>query len=381
MFDYIVVGAGFAGSTVAERIANKLKKQVLIIDKRNHIGGNCFDYRNETGIIIHKYGPHLFHTDDKNVVEYLSNFTDWHIYKHKVLALVEGKKIHIPFNFESLEKLFPHHLSIKLQEKLLQYFKYGSRISVLDLKKHNDPDINFLGNFLYEKIYLNYTAKQWGKKPDEISEEVISRVKVIIGKNEGYFDDKYQMVPLNGYSQIFQNMLQNKYIKILLNTDFKEIIKIDIENTKIYFLNQEFKGKLIFTGMIDELFEYRFGKLPYRSLKFHFKTLDQEYFQEVATINYPNNYDFTRITEFKHIHPLQTPKTTIVFEYPEDYEIGKIPYYPVFTQESTNIYQKYLYLSQKFNNLILVGRLAEFKYYDMDDIVKRALEIFEEKIK
>jgi UDP-galactopyranose mutase len=381
MFNYIVIGSGFAGSVIAERIANILNEKVLIIEKRNHIGGNCYDYKDENGIIVHKYGPHLFHTDFKEVWEYLSNFTDWNIYQHRVLAFVDGKKIPIPFNFNSIEMLFPNTLANKLINKLLEKYQYGAKVPILELKNEKDKDLQFLANFVYEKIFKNYTAKQWGLSPEEIDPQVTARVPIYIGRDDRYFSDTYQGVPKEGYNKIFKNMLNNPNIKIMLNTDFKEIINIDYEAKKVFFFGQEFKGKLIFTGMIDELFYYKFGKLPYRSLVLKFETMEKEYFQETTTINYSNNYDFTRITEFKHIHPVETKKTTILKEYPKQYKEGDIPYYPVFSELIMDRYNKYSEYAEYFDKIKLVGRLAEYRYYDMDDIIKRALEIFEEKIK
>lgn len=380
MFDYIIIGSGFAGSVIAERIANKLNKKVLIIEKRNHIGGNCYDYRTKDGIIVHKYGPHLFHTNNKQVFDYLSNFTDWDIYHHRVLAFIDGKKVPIPFNFNSMKMLFPEVLANRLIEKLLNRYSYGSKVPILELKNENDPDLKFLADFIYEKVFKNYTAKQWNKKPEEIDPEVTARVPIFVGTDDRYFTDKYQAVPKEGYTKIFENMLNHPNIKLMLNTDFKEVINIDFENRKIYLFGQKFKGKLIFTGMIDELLNYKFGKLPYRSLELKFETLEREYFQEVATVNYPNNYDFTRITEFKHIHPVDTSKTTILKEYPKEYKEGDTPYYPVFTLENRQRYNQYREEIEKFSQIIPVGRLADYRYYDMDDIVEKALNVFEDKV-
>ncbi len=378
MFKYIIIGSGFSGSVIAERIANKLNKKVLVIEKRNHIGGNCYDFQTKEGIIVHKYGPHLFHTNYKKVWDYLSNFTDWHIYQHQVLGYIDGKKVPIPFNLNTLYALLPKTLAEKIEKKLLEKYNYGEKISILKLKKEKDKNLKFLSNFVYEKIFLNYTIKQWGIKPENIDEKVFERVPVVISKDNRYFHDKYQGIPKEGYTKIFERMLFHPNIKLMLNTNFKEIINVDIKNKKIYFLGQEFKGKLIFTGMIDELFNYCYGELPYRSLKLKFENLNQEYFQEVAVINYPNNYDFTRITEFKHIHPTKSNKTVILKEYPQEYIKGKNdPFYPLFTEKNQEKYLKYKELAQKFSNLILIGRLAEYRYYDMDDAIKRALEIFD----
>ncbi|WP_297457226.1 UDP-galactopyranose mutase [Persephonella sp.] len=379
MFNYIVIGAGFAGSVLAERIANVLNEKVLVIEKRNHIGGNCYDYRTKDGIIVHKYGPHLFHTNYKDVFDYLLNFTEWDIYHHYVLGFIDGKKVPIPFNLNTLYEVFPPSLAKKLEEKLLSKYKYGVKVPILELKKENDKDLKFLAEFVYEKVFKNYTAKQWNMRPEDIDPEVTARVPVYISKDNRYFTDKYQAVPRDGYTKIFENMLNHPNIKLMLNTDFKEVLKIDFENKKIYFLGQEFKGKLIFTGMIDELLDFKYGFLPYRSLNLKFEIYDKEYFQEAPVVNYPNNYDFTRITEFKHIHPIETRKTVILKEFPKTYSPGTdIPYYPVFTKENRELYNKYKEEVQQLENIILVGRLAEYKYYDMDDIVKRALEVFGE---
>jgi len=382
MFNYIVVGAGFTGSVIAERIANVLNQKVLIIEKRNHIGGNCYDYKDENNIIVHKYGPHLFHTDYKEVFDYLSNFTDWIIYHHKVLAFIDGKKVPIPFNFNSIEMLFPSFLLNRIVEKLLKKYSYGAKIPILELKKESDEDLKFLADFVYEKVFKNYSAKQWGLRPEEINPEVTARVPIFIGRDNRYFSDRYQAIPNEGYSRIFERMLNHPNIKIMLNTHFKEVLNIDFESKKIYFMGQEFKGKLIFTGMIDELFDFKYGYLPYRSLELSFETVEQEYYQEVAVVNYPNDYDFTRITEFKHIHPTKSERTTILKEFPKAYKANiDIPYYPVFAKENQELYNRYREEIEKFENIILVGRLAEYRYYDMDDVIKRALEVFEESVR
>lgn len=382
MFDYIIIGAGFAGSVIAERITNVLNKKVLIIEKRNHIGGNCYDCKDENNIIVHKYGPHLFHTNYKDVFNYLSNFTDWELYQHRVLAFIDGKKVPIPFNLNTLYMVFPESSARRIEEKLLKKYSYNSKVPILELKNENDEDLKFLADYVYQKVFLNYTAKQWGLKPEEIDPEVTARVPILIGRDDRYFNDKYQAIPTEGYTKIFERMLNHPNIKLMLNTDFKEVINIDFENKKIYFVGQEFKGKLIVTGMVDELFDFKYGYLPYRSLDLRFETVEKEWFQEVATVNYPNDYDLTRITEFKHIHPVTTEKTTILKEYPKQYTPNKdVPYYPVFKKENQDLYNRYKEEAEKFDNIVLVGRLAEYRYYDMDDVVKRALEVFEEKVR
>lgn len=380
MFDYLIIGAGFAGCVLAERIATEFNKKVLIIEKRNHVGGNCYDFKDDNNIMIHKYGPHLFHTNNKKVFDYLSKFTKWDVYNHRVLAVIDGKEVPIPFNFNTIKSVFPEALANRLEEKLLKEFEYNSKIPILELKESKDEDLQFLADFVYEKVFLHYTSKHWGLKPEELASAVTARVPIFVGKDDRYFNDKYQAIPRQGYTQIFNKMLDNKNIKLMLNTDYKEVCRIEKNN--FYFLNREFKGKVMYTGPIDELFDYKFGDLPYRSIDMEFETVDKEYYQEVATVNYPNAYDFTRITEFKHIHPTKSDKTTILKEYPKEYIKGKdTPYYPIFTKQNQTKYNKYLKCAEKLTNLILVGRLAEYKYYDMDDIVERALEVFEKEIK
>lgn len=378
MFNFIVIGAGLAGCTIAERIANILGEKVLLIEKRNHIGGNCYDYYNEYGILVHKYGPHIFHTNYREVWDYISKFTEWIYYQHKVLAYVDGKKVPIPFNLNTLELLFSKHLSFKLERKLIEKFGYGSRISILKLKEVEDKDLKLLADFIYEKFFLNYTIKQWNTKPEELEENVTARVPINISRDDRYFQDIYQGIPKEGYTKIFEKMLNTDKIKILLNTDYKEIIEIDFIEREIYLLGRKFKGKLIFTGMIDEFFNYELGELPYRSLKFQFKTYNKEYYQEVATINYPNDFEFTRITEFKHMTGQFSLYTTVAEEYPKPYEKEKnIPYYPIPKKENIDLYNKYLKRAKEFKNVLFVGRLAEYKYSNMDYVVKRSLESFQ----
>ncbi len=379
-YDYIVVGAGFAGAVLAERIATQLDKKVLVIDKRSHIGGNCYDEVDESGVIVHTYGPHLFHTDNKEVYEYLSRFTSWHEYVHEVVASVDGNIISIPFNFNTLYEVYSKDKAQLLEHKLLAKYGKNQKIPILDLMKESDDDLQELAQYVYNKIFVNYTAKQWGKKPEEIDGAVTARVPVLTSYDNRYFTDRYQAVPTEGYTKLFEKILDHKNITVELNSDGLDVLTI-LENS-IYFNGEKFDGKVIFTGMIDELFSDKFGQLPYRSIQLEFETIDQEYYQDHAVINYPNEHKYTRITEFKHIHPAHTPKTTILREYPQAYvRDSNTPYYPMFTNENQKQYEQYAKYSSSISNLILVGRLAEYKYYDMDDIIKRALEIFENEIK
>ncbi|MBQ4403417.1 MAG: UDP-galactopyranose mutase [Selenomonadaceae bacterium] len=376
MFDVVIIGAGMAGAVLAERFAAHGKK-VLVIERRQHVAGNCYDAVDANGILIHKYGPHLFHTDDAQVWEYLSRFTQWHLYFHRVKAVIDGKPVPIPFNFNTLREVFPASLADKLEAALLKNFEYGKKVPILELKKSADADLQFLADFVYEKIFLHYSEKQWGLAPEKIDGAVTARVPIFVGRDDRYFNDRFQAVPARGYTQLIANMLDHKNIKLLLNTDFKEVM--ELRGDFIYLFRKRFKGQLIYTGQLDELFNKKFGTLPYRSIDMKFETVDAENFQAAPVVNYPNNYDFTRITEFKQIHPAQTPRTTILKEFPQEYVAGKNePYYPIFTDEARATYEKYSAELAKFKNITAVGRLAEYRYYDIDDVIKRALEVFAE---
>lgn len=357
----IIIGAGLTGITLAERLASKGNK-VLIVERRNHIGGNCYDYKNRDGILVHKYGPHIFHTDYKEVWDYLSKFTDWIYYQHKVLGFIDGKFVPIPFNLNTLYKLLPKELAEKLEEKLVNEFSNNKKVPILELKQNKDKDLKFLANFIYEKVFLHYTEKQWGLRPEEIDPLVTARVPVIISRDDRYFQDKYQGIPKKGYTRMFEKMLKNKNIELQLNTDYK-----DIKNRKRYDL-------VFYTGPIDRFFNCEFGRLDYRCLKFNFKTINQENYQSAAVVNYPNSHDFTRITEFKKFTQQKHAKTTIGIEYPGNEGFRA---YPVLNEKNKKIFQKYWQKTKnlKKKNIYFAGRLAEYKYYDMDDSVENVFKL------
>lgn len=383
IFDHIIVGAGFAGCVMAERLATQLGSRVLIIEQRNHIGGNCFDFTDEHGLMVHKYGPHLFHTDSSRVFQYLSLFTEWLDYQHEVLASVDGKNVPIPFNLNSLYSLFPSSMASSLEKKLVNQYGFNTKVPILELRKTKDQELRALADFIYEKVFVNYTAKQWGCKPEEISPEVTARVPVYVSKDNRYFQDTYQAVPKNGYTKLFENMIDSNNVSLLLNCHYKDILEIDVQRYEIKLLGLPFKGRIIYTGRVDELFDYCNGELPYRSLKFKFENYHQPFFQDCATVNYPNNYDFTRITEFKRITRQEHDTTSIAREFPEVYDQKHpercIPYYPVFTECNQKKYMAYSESLKPFSQILPLGRLAEYKYYDMDDIVEKALNVFHEE--
>ncbi len=363
-FKYVVVGAGLAGATMAERIASQLDEQVLVIEEKRYIAGHCYDSYDENGILVHKYGPHIFHTKIKEAWDYLSTFTEWHLYQHRVLSYVDGKLVPIPINLDTINELF----GTKLTAQELPEFFEKMREPITEIKTSADVVLSKVGRYLYEKMFKNYTLKQWGVTPDKLDPQIISRVPIRENRDDRYFDDPYQGLPKEGYTRMVERMLSHPNIKLLLGTDYKEVIgEIDSE-------------RLIYTGPIDYYFDYKYGKLPYRTLEMKFETHDVEYYQPVAVVNYPNDYAFTRITEFKHMTGQKHDKTAILKEFPKGTTAEEEPYYPVFNQQTKQAAAKYGEEAEQEPNTTFVGRLAEYKYYNMDIVVARALEVFEKKI-
>ncbi|ASA55901.1 UDP-galactopyranose mutase [Vibrio gazogenes] len=363
---YLVIGAGLSGCVVAERIAKELNKEVHIIDRRNHVGGNIHDYVDENGVMVHTYGPHAFHTNHKQVWDYLSQFTEWKPYFHHVEGYIDGQDVPIPFNFNTIEKLFPQEYANNLIHELITEFGINKKVTILELLQNEK--FKDLAQFVYEKVFLGYTQKQWDKKPEELDISVSSRVPIYTSKDDRYFQDTYQAIPEQGYTKLIENMIQSPLINVSLETDFSDI---DVSQYE----------KIIYTGMIDEYFNYSLGKLPYRSLEFTLKTIDKPQYQNTAQKNYSSNFDFTRITEYKHFLDQNTEKTTIALEYPKAYEEGiNEPYYPIPSDENHALYVQYRKLAKNEKNVIFLGRLAEYKYYNMDQIVKSALYTFEKEI-
>lgn len=357
MFDYLIVGAGFAGSVLAERLASQANKKVLIIDKRPHIAGNAYDHYNSDGILVHKYGPHIFHTNSKEVFEYLGQFTPWRPYEHRVLGSVDGQLVPIPINLTTINKLYGLNLS---SDELEAFFESKAE-KVSGVKTSEDVVVSKVGRELYEKFFRGYTRKMWDLDPSELDASVTARVPTRTNKDDRYFTDTYQAMPLYGYTYMFEQMLSHPNIKVMLNTDYKEIIDF------IPYKN------LIYTGPIDAYFNYCYGKLPYRSLEFKFETIDSEVFQPTGTVNYPNEQLYTRITDFKYLTGQKHSKTAIVYEFPK---AEGDPYYPVPRPENAEVYKQYQQLAANMTNTYFTGRLATYKYYNMDQVVAQSLTLF-----
>jgi UDP-galactopyranose mutase len=357
MFDYLIVGAGFAGATIAERLAAHADKKILICDKRPHIAGNAYDHYDEAGILVHKYSPHIFHTNSREVYEYLSRFTDWRPYQHRVLASVDGQLLPIPINLDTVNRMYgTNFTSFQLEE----FFQTVAQ-PVEQVRTSEDVIVSKVGRELYEKFFRNYTRKQWGLDPSELDASVTSRVPVRTNRDDRYFTDTYQAMPLRGYTRMFERMLAHPNIKVLLNADYREI-QHAIPHAEV-----------IFTGPVDEYFGYRFGRLPYRSLEFRFETRNMPVAQPGAVINYPNQNAYTRVTEFKYLTGQEHLKTTLVYEYAK---AEGDPYYPVPRPENAALYRKYHELAEVTPGVQFLGRLGTYKYYNMDQVVAQALTLY-----
>jgi UDP-galactopyranose mutase len=357
MFDYLIVGAGFAGSVLAERLARGSDKRVLLVDRRPHIGGNAFDHYDDAGILVHKYGPHIFHTNSREVFEYLSVFTRWRPYEHRVRASVDGQLVPIPINLDTINQLYGMKLTSAQMEDFFSSVAEPREV----VRTSEDVVVGRVGRELYEKFFRGYTRKQWGLDPSQLDSMVTARVPVRTNRDDRYFADTYQAMPLRGYTRMFENMLDHDNIKILLNTDYREVVG-EIPH-----------GKLIYSGPVDEFFDFRYGKLPYRSLRFEHETRNQEWVQPVAVINYPNEHLYTRVTEFKHLTGQEHTKSSLVFEYPM---AEGDPYYPVPRPENNELYKRYQALAEERSDVHFVGRLATYKYYNMDQVVAQALSVY-----
>jgi UDP-galactopyranose mutase len=357
-YDYLIVGAGFAGSVMAERLASQLNKKVLVVEKRNHIAGNAYDEYDEYGILVHRYGPHIFHTNSKEVFEYLSQFTEWIPYEHKVLAKIGNELYPIPINRLTINKLY--NLNLKTDKEVKDYFESvkEKRFPILNSE---DIIVNQVGTDLFEKFFKHYTKKQWNLEPKELSASVCGRIPVRTNDDCRYFTDKYQFMPKDGYAKMFEKILNHKNIEVILNTDYKNIF----ESVKF--------DKMIYTGPIDYFFDYKFGKLPYRSIKFVFKNYQKEKMQDTAVYNYVGNEtEFTRVTEYKYLTAQNSKSTTLSFEYSE--KNGE-PFYPIPNEENKKQYSLYKNESKKIESVLFCGRLAEYQYYNMDQVIAKSINL------
>ena len=371
-YDWIIVGAGMTGAVAARTLA-EAGKNVLVLEKREHIAGNAYDELDREGVLIHRYGPHIFHTNDEEVWQFLSRFTQWRTYRHKVLAEIDGEYMPVPFNLNSMVIAFGFRKAEQMKKVLLEKYGEGSNVSIMELRAAEEPLLRELAEFVYENVFKYYTVKQWGVKPEEIDPSVTARVPVRISKENGYFTDKYQGMPLNGYTPMFASMLEHPAITLRLNADARDLLTL--EEGKILVEGVPFEGKVLYTGPLDELFGYAYGRLTYRSLDFVFETLKKEYAQLCGTVNYTVSENYTRITEFKHLTGQKCPVTTVMKEYSKPCGETDIPYYPVSNEETRALYARYLSEAEKYPALVLGGRLGEFRYYNMDAAAASALHL------
>ena len=382
MYDVIVIGAGLAGVVAARELAERGNKKVLILERRQFVSGNCHDYCNKDGIMVQSFGPHIFHTYKERVFKYVSRFTDFINYQHKTLAKIYDKVVPVPFNLNSLNICFGSEKSARIEEKLVQKYGRESKIPILELKKDDDIELKQLADFIFDNVFLKYSTKQWGQNPLDIDPNVMSRIPVFISRDDRYFQDPFQGIPKEGFHRMCQKMLDHPNITCKLDCDAKSHIKIPNvfhgESGKCEFQGKVFDGIIIFTGQVDEFFDTFYGLLPYRTINFIFETYNMNYFQPTAQVNYTVQEDFTRITEYKHIYNQHNiSKTIISKEYSSQYSGSKdeTPYYAISNPQSLELYRKYVDLSKKISNFYLLGRLAEFQYYNMDQIILKALEL------
>ena len=370
----IVVGAGLSGATIA-RLFAEAGKDVTVIDRRSTLGGNAYDHRDKNGITVQEYGPHIFHTKEKEVFEFLSKFTEWYEYEHRVLANVKGKLVPVPFNLTSLYACFPTEKADRIKKILIEEVGEGKKTPILQLKNHKNAEVREFAEFVYKNIFYKYTKKQWKMRPEELGEDVMNRVPVYVSYEDRYFTDEYQYMPQKGFTDLVSNMLRHPHILLKKGADAEKILSF--ADGKVYREGVEYDGIVIYTGRVEEIFGYKYGALPYRSLKFKFKTLNEESYQQAAVVNYTTGKRYTRITEFTKFTCDKQGKTVIVKEYSKKCGKKDIPYYPIPVAKNLELYKKYEEEAAKYKNLYLLGRLANYKYINMDVAVLNAMKLFD----
>jgi UDP-galactopyranose mutase len=375
-YDSLIIGAGPAGCVAARELAERGGQRVLVLERRGHVAGNTYDCTDSSGILIHQYGPHIFHTNQKRVYDYLSRFTQWLPYQHRVVANVYGQLMPVPFNLQSLHIAFDEAKAARLEETLLATYGPEQKVGILELRKSDDPELAELADYVYEHVFLHYTMKQWGTTPEEIDPNTTARVPVFVSRDDRYFQDPWQGMPSDGYTPLFQNMLDHPNIQVELGIDAAQ--RLTLAEGQLLLDGVPFHGQVIYTGALDELFGCRYGRLPYRTLDFQFETLPVDWFQTHGTVNYTVDQPYTRITEFKHMTgQVRKGCTTIVKEFSRAYTgaEGETPYYAIISPENNVLYGRYQALAAQYPALHLLGRLAEYQYYNMDAIVARALTL------
>lgn len=383
-YDILIVGTGFSGSILARKLAEEKNKKVLMVEQRSHIAGNMYDEIDEHGILVQRYGPHLFSTNKYWIVEFLEKYAELVVHETKILSFIDGQYVRLPFNFRTVQQLVTPKNSEKLLAKLRHFFQGRDRVSIYELVEHNDPEIRNYGNLLFDKAYKTYTAKMWGLNPDQVDRSVLNRAMMCIGYDERYQNKDFQYLPKYGFTKLFEKMLDHPNITVRLNCDALDGIVFDDAIGKVLYQGEEYQ-QIIYTGAIDELFEKKLGELPYRSLdiQYRYEKIDHGFALPCQVISYPQADGYTRDTEYKQINyiDVDTPYTVIAREFPLPYdktaEKGNVPYYPIINQENLEIFGQYQELAKNYKNLFLCGRLADYKYYNMDLIIENAFEKFD----
>lgn len=379
-FDYLIVGCGLSGAVIARELSER-GKRVLIWERRDHIGGNMYDYIDEHGFLVQKYGPHTFHTTRRELYDYICRFEQWQDYKLTCGAVWDGKYTPTPFNFTTVDIFYPPDQARRLKEKLSRAFAGRETATVVEVLEHPDPDIRGYAEFLFQNDYAPYTAKQWGISPAEIDPSVLKRVPLRFSYAEGYFDDPWQVMPAHSFTRFFQNLLDHVNIRVELGVEALERLKA--EGDRLYLDGAAADIPVVYTGALDELFGGIHGELPYRSLRFEWRYTDKASVQPTPVVAYPQETGYTRITEYKKLPPQKKPGSSYAVEYPLPYREGERlePYYPVLTAESQRLYGVYQEMASRIPNLVFCGRLADFKYYNMDQALSRALHVAARLIK